>query len=182
MSMITMFFYIIPILSFLLILINLVFAPSNPYKEKKTPFECGYHSFFTQNRIQFTIIFFSFGFLFMLLDLEIILIFPFTVTSHFNDAYGTVSNFIFIFILVVGFFYELGNNALTIDTKQDTNKKKIPYSPHPFVEMNIKSSMFDFFKYFRYEILKKWFVCFGFNILVTIFFSFFVKYSCLKLG
>jgi NADH-ubiquinone oxidoreductase chain 3 len=49
----------IPLLSFLLLGANIIFAPHNPY-EKNSVFECGYHSFLGQNRTQFSISFFIF--------------------------------------------------------------------------------------------------------------------------
>lgn len=102
-------------------LVNLIFAPHKPYREKKTPFECGYHSFLLQNRTQFTISFFIFGLLFLLFDLEIILITPYSVSSYFNAGYGTFWVIAFVFILALGFLFELGKKALVIDTKQGDN-------------------------------------------------------------
>ena len=120
-----MFFLIfIPILSFILLSVNLILAPHMPYKEKKTPFECGYHSFLWQNRTQFTILFFVFGLLFLLFDLEIVLIYPFAVTSKINGIYGLVIVIIFAIIVTIGFVFELGKNALTIDSKQNEFKSK----------------------------------------------------------
>ena len=45
MTSIKIFLMFVPVLSFLLLGINFLLAPHKPYKEKKTPFECGYHSF-----------------------------------------------------------------------------------------------------------------------------------------
>lgn len=89
-----------------------------PYKEKKTPFECGYHSFLSQNRTQFTISFFLFALLFLLFDLEIVLIYPFTVSSYANGIYGLVVMILFTLILTLGFIFELGKNALKIESRQ----------------------------------------------------------------
>lgn len=112
------FLLFVPILGFILLNINFLLAAHNPYKEKKTPFECGYHSFLAQNRTQFTISFFIFALLFLVFDLEIVLIYPYTVSNYFNGIYGIGPVLVFIIILTVGFQFELGNNALSIDTKQ----------------------------------------------------------------
>jgi len=133
MTSIIFFFIFIPLLSIILLGVNFLFAPHKPYKEKKTPFECGYHSFLAQNRTQFTISFFLFALLFLLFDLEIVLIYPYTVSSYGNNVYGLVVVLGFTFILTVGFVYELGKSALKIETKQDksrfdslvTNKKPL---------------------------------------------------------
>ncbi len=122
MSSIIFFFLFIPILSFILLTVNFGFAPYKPNKEKKTPFECGYHSFLAQNRTQFTISFFIFGILFLLFDLEIVLIYPYTVSSYANNIYGLLVMLIFTIILTLGFVFEFGKDALKIDTKKN------PYS------------------------------------------------------
>ena len=111
-------FIIIPIISILLLIINFVLAPHKPYKEKKTPFECGYHSFIFQNRTQFTISFFLFGLFFLMFDIEIVMIYPLPVSSYFNAGYGIFVVTIFVLILALGFVFELGKGALRIDSKQ----------------------------------------------------------------
>ena len=73
MSSITFFFILVPIIAILFLVLNLVFAPHNPYQEKYSIFECGFHSFLGQNRTQFGIKFFIFGLVYLLLDLEIII-------------------------------------------------------------------------------------------------------------
>ena len=121
MTSIIFFIIFIPVLGAVLLTINFILAPHKPYKEKKTPFECGYHSFLAQNRTQFTVSFFLFGFGFLIFDLEIVSIFPVTVTSYFNGGYGITIVVIFALLLTLGFVFELGNNALNIDTKQENN-------------------------------------------------------------
>lgn len=120
----TFFLVFIPILSIILLSVNFILAPHEPYKEKKTPFECGYHSFIWQNRTQFTISFFIFGLLFLLFDLEIILIYPYAVTSYGNQIFGLSSMIGFTLILTIGFMFELGRNALTIESKANTKVGK----------------------------------------------------------
>ena len=114
----TFFFVFVPIVAILLLVINLLFAPHNPYEEKDSVFECGFHSFLGQNRTQFTISFFIFALLFLIFDLEIVLIYPFSVSSYANNIYGLVIMIIFTLIVTVGFIFELGKNALKIESKQ----------------------------------------------------------------
>lgn len=114
----TFFIIFIPILSIILLFVNLLLAPHNPYQEKDSVFECGFHSFLGQNRTQFSISFFIFGLLFLLFDLEIILIYPYSVSGYNNDVYGLIIMMIFFVLLTLGFIFELGKNALTIDSKQ----------------------------------------------------------------
>jgi len=114
----TFFFIFVPILAIALLAINILFAPHNPYEEKKSPFECGFHSFLGQNRTQFSISFFIFGLLFLLFDLEILLVYPYVVSSYTNGIYGLIIMLIFFLALTLGFVYELGKNALKIDSRQ----------------------------------------------------------------
>jgi NADH-ubiquinone oxidoreductase chain 3 len=118
MSTTTFFLIFIPILAFLLLLINIIFSPHNSYQEKDSAFECGFHSFLGQNRTQFSISFFIFALLFLLFDLEILLIYPYVVSAYFNGLYGLIIMLIFFIILTLGFAFELGKNALKIESKQ----------------------------------------------------------------
>jgi NADH-ubiquinone oxidoreductase chain 3 len=117
----TFFIIFIPILAILLLAINLILAPHNPYQEKDSAFECGFHSFLGQNRTQFSVSFFIFGLLFLLFDLEILLVYPYSVSSYTNDIYGLVVMMVFFVLLTLGFIFELGKNALTIDSRQTSS-------------------------------------------------------------
>ena len=101
MNSFTFFIIFIPILACVLLAVNLLFATHNPYQEKDSPFECGFHSFLGQNRTQFSISFFIFALLFLLFDLEIVIL--------------------FILLLTFGFIFELGKKALTIESRQFVN-------------------------------------------------------------
>lgn len=94
------------------------------YQEKYSIFECGFHSFLGQNRSQFTIKFFIYALIFLLLDLEILLLFPFGVSGYTNDLYGLIIMLGFTTIVTIGFVYELGKNALKIDSRQALIKNK----------------------------------------------------------
>lgn len=125
MSGMTIFIILVCIIALLFLFINLVFAPHNPYQEKLSAFECGFHSFL-QTRLPFNITFYIYGLLFLLFDLEIFLVFPYAVSSFNNEIYGLGVLLIFFFILTLGFIFELGKGALNIYTKQNTDiaKKK----------------------------------------------------------
>ncbi len=124
MSSLSIFFIFVIIIALLFLVINSIFAPHNPYQEKYSIFECGFHSFLGQSRSQFTIKFFIYALIFLLLDLEILLIFPFGVSGYVNDIYGLTIVLGFIVIVTIGFVYELGKNALKIDSRQNLTKNK----------------------------------------------------------
>ena len=121
MSSITFFFLFIPLLVFILLAINLIFAPHNPYPQKDSPFECGFSSYLGQNRTQFSISFFIFALLFLLFDLEILLVYPYIVSAYNNSIYGLVNMLIFFLVLTLGFAFELGKKALSIDSRQTSS-------------------------------------------------------------
>jgi NADH-ubiquinone oxidoreductase chain 3 len=115
----TFFFFFIPCLAFILLAVNLIFAPHNPYQEKDSPFECGYHSFLGQNRTQFNISFFVFALLFLLFDLEILLVYPYVVSAYLNSILGLIIVEIFFFVLTAGLVYELGKGVLKVPSRQN---------------------------------------------------------------
>ena len=114
----TFFFIFIPILAIILLGVNLILAPHNPYEEKDSVFECGFHSFLGQNRSEFSISFFIFALLFLLFDLEILLVYPYVVSGYVNGIFGLIIMLLFFIILTLGFAFELGKNALSIESKQ----------------------------------------------------------------
>lgn len=119
MSSISFFFLFIPILAIILLLVNIIFAPHNPYEEKDSVFECGFHSFLGQNRSEFSISFFIFALLFLLFDLEILLVYPYVVSAYHNSIFGLLVMLLFFVLLTLGFAFELGKNALSIDSRQE---------------------------------------------------------------
>ena len=81
MSSLTIFFIFVCIIAILFLAINFILAPRNPYNEKISAFECGFHSFL-QTRLPFNISFFIYAIVFLLFDLEILLIYPFSVSAY----------------------------------------------------------------------------------------------------
>lgn len=118
MTSLTFFFLFIPLLAIILLSVSVILSPHNPYQEKNSAFECGFHSFLGQNRTQFSVSFFIFALLFLLFDLEILLVYPYIVSAYTNGIYGLVIMLVFFFILTLGFVFELGKNALKIDSRQ----------------------------------------------------------------
>ncbi len=114
----TIFIFIVIAIAILFLVVNFLLAPHNPYQEKYSIFECGFHSFLGQNRAQFSVMFYVFGFVFLLLDIEVLLIYPFAISGYSNGAYGLITTLGFLIIITFGFVFELGKSALKIDSKQ----------------------------------------------------------------
>jgi len=121
MSSVTFLFIFVTILTIVFLLLNFILAPHNPYQEKYSIFECGFHSFLGQNRTQFGVKFFIFALVYLLLDLEILVIYPYGISVYDNGIYGLIVVLIFIGIITAGFVFELGKNALKIDSRQSNN-------------------------------------------------------------
>ena len=128
MSSMTFFFIFVVILAIIFLVVNFILAPHNPYQEKYSIFECGFHSFLGQNRTQFGVKFFIFALVYLLLDLEILLTFPFAVSEYINDIYGLIITLGFIGIITLGFVYELSKSALKIDSRQNLGITKEKFS------------------------------------------------------
>ncbi len=118
MSSMTFFFLFVSILALVFLIVNLVLAPHNPYQEKYSIFECGFHSFLGQNRTQFGVKFFIFALVYLLLDLEILLTFPFALSEYVNDIYGLSIAVGVRRIRTIGWVFELGKSALKLDSRQ----------------------------------------------------------------
>jgi len=128
MSSFTFFFLFVSILALIFLVINLLLAQHNPYQEKYSIFECGFHSFLGQNRTQFGVKFFIFALVYLLLDLEILLTYPFAVSGYVNNIYGLIVALLFIGIITIGFVFELGKSALKIDSRQVITLLKVKSS------------------------------------------------------
>lgn len=120
MSSMTFFFIFVCIIAILFLAINFILAPRNPYYEKISAFECGFHSFL-QTRLPFNISFFIYAIVFLLFDLEILLIYPFSVSAYNIEIYGLIVMLIFTIAITIGFIFELGKGALKISNKQVDN-------------------------------------------------------------
>lgn len=120
MSSVTLLFIFVSVLTLVFLLLNFILAPHNPYQEKYSIFECGFHSFLGQNRTQFGVKFFIFALVYLLLDLELLVIYPFGLSGYENGTYGLIIVLLFIGIITAGFVFELGKGALKIDSRQST--------------------------------------------------------------
>ena len=110
----------------LLLLINSFFSLSVKYLEKGGGFECGFTSFL-QTRERYNIIFYRVSLLFLVFDLEIILAFPYPAIYQKNENSSKNNVLAFLYILVIGFIYELKEGALNVVKTAHSTEVKVDY-------------------------------------------------------
>ncbi len=99
------------VISCVLVGIPAMFAESKPSASKNAPFECGFDAF-SDNRSEFDVRFYLVAILFIIFDLEIMFLFPWSITLGKIGFFGFWSMMVFLFILLVGFIYEWKKGAL----------------------------------------------------------------------
>lgn len=113
--------FLVPILALALLLLNVLLAVHHPDAEKVSAYECGFISIAGQTRTQFQIHFFLVALLFLVFDLEIILLFPAALTLYQIGFYGFSIFIIFLVILTLGFVLEIASGAIKITSNSLTN-------------------------------------------------------------
>lgn len=100
-------------------------ATSNPDPAKIAPYECGFSSF-SDARQKFQISFFLVAILFLVFDVEILFLYPLAISLYHVSFLGFWIALFFIFIITIGFIYELASNVL--DYAKTPSSKTPPFS------------------------------------------------------
>lgn len=79
--------------------------------EKLSAYECGFHPF-EDTRDKFDVRFYLVSILFIIFDLEVVFLFPWCLKFLGLGGLGYWSMMLFLWILIVGFFYEWRKGAL----------------------------------------------------------------------
>lgn len=127
MNTLLMLFIFVPILSVILLALNLLLAPSNPDAAKVSAYECGFSPIEGQTRTVFHINFYLVGILFLVFDLEILLLFPIAVSLYQVSTFGFSVALLFFIVLTVGFILEIGSGAINISSSRGYNNN----TPNP---------------------------------------------------
>jgi NADH-ubiquinone oxidoreductase chain 3 len=121
MNTLLMLFIFVPILAVLLLGLNLLFAVNKPNEAKESVYECGFNAVYGQTRSTFQIHFFIVALLFLVFDLEILLLFPIALTLYQVSMFGFSVALIFFIVLTIGFVLEIGTGAIKV-TSSSINK------------------------------------------------------------
>ena len=89
-------------------------SKQNPDAEKLSPYDCGFEPF-EDARVKFDVRFYLIAILFIIFDLEIAFLFPWSVALSAIGLYGFFSMLVFLFLLTIGFIYEWKKGALEWD-------------------------------------------------------------------
>lgn len=104
-------FIICVILAVLILGLSYILKSKNYNWEKISAYECGFHPF-EDSRSTFDVRFYLVAILFIIFDLEITFLFPWSIRFEILHFFGYISMLIFIYILLIGFIYEWKKGAL----------------------------------------------------------------------
>ena len=86
-------------------------AVQNPDSEKMSAYECGFEPF-EDARNKFDVRFYIVAILFIIFDVEVVYLFPWSVSLYATGFQGFWAMMLFLIILTVGFLYEIVKKAL----------------------------------------------------------------------
>ena len=98
-------------LGLVLILAAAIIAVRNPDPEKASAYECGFNAF-DDARMRFDVRFYLVSILFIIFDLEVAFLFPWSVAFGELSMVAFWSMMVFLAVLTVGFAYEWKKGAL----------------------------------------------------------------------
>nr|QDI93874.1 NADH dehydrogenase subunit 3 [Ausejanus albisignatus] len=98
--------------SVLMILCSIISKKSYMNREKMSPFECGFDPK-SSSRIPFSSQFFLIAVLFLIFDIEIVIILPMIITLKMSNMMSWfITSSMFIMILILGLYHEWKNGIL----------------------------------------------------------------------
>lgn len=98
-------------ISVFLVTMGFLRGASRPDTEKLSAYECGFEPF-SDARMKFDVRFYLVAILFIIFDLEIAFLFPWSISLSSQGMFGFWSMMVFLGILTVGFIYEWKRGAL----------------------------------------------------------------------
>lgn len=107
-------FIFVPILALILLALNVLLSPHRPDEQKVSAYECGFQPVYGQTRTSFQIHFMVVALLFLIFDLEVLLLFPLALTLYQVSTFGFSIGIIFFIILTIGFVLEIGSGAISM--------------------------------------------------------------------
>jgi NADH:ubiquinone oxidoreductase subunit 3 (subunit A) len=100
-----------PIFPALPILIAWILRPSKPNVLKSQTYECGVETV-GDTWVQFRVQYYIYGLIFLVFDVEMVLMFPWAMAYNRLDLFGFVDGAIFILLLLCGLLYAWSKGVL----------------------------------------------------------------------
>lgn len=91
--------------------VSKLIRPDRPNSAKLMTYECGEVPF-GDARVQFNNRFYIIGLMFLIFEVEILLLFPWAVVFKEIGWFAFAAMFAFVFLIFIGFIYELGKGEL----------------------------------------------------------------------
>jgi NADH-quinone oxidoreductase subunit A len=110
-NIIFIFFCITTLVGVILYFFSYFVVLKNLDSEKISAYECGFDPFY-DTTLPFNIKFYLVSILFIIFDLEVSFLFPWTITFLQIGFFGYLTMLVFLFILTLGFIYEWLSGAL----------------------------------------------------------------------
>lgn len=110
-AIILLFLIMSSILSIILFLLSYFITPQKLDQEKVSAYECGFNPF-DDARTTFDVRFYLVAILFLIFDLEVSFLFPWSIILNQIQGVGYITMIIFLLILTIGFIYEWYKGAL----------------------------------------------------------------------
>ena len=89
----------------LLILLSILLGPQNPTRTKQLPFECGATAVGDLKSMRFGVHFYPIAVLFLLFDIEVLFLYPWSTTLRETGWNGFTGMLIFLLVIGLGLAY-----------------------------------------------------------------------------
>nr|WJJ70132.1 NADH dehydrogenase subunit 3 [Praya sp.] len=93
------------VISFIISFLSIILSEKTPDKEKVSSYECGFNPIYIPGK-PFSIRFFLIAILFLVFDIEITFLFPWSVSTNLINLNGQFILLLFLLILIIGLIYE----------------------------------------------------------------------------
>nr|AIA61054.1 NADH dehydrogenase subunit 3 [Cyanidiaceae sp. MX-AZ01] len=110
-SIILIFIFLTFFLSLVIFIFSYIFSIQKTDSEKISAYECGFNPF-DDARTTFDIRFYLVAILFLIFDLEVSFLYPWSISLGYLGTNGFFPMCVFLFILTIGFLYEWFKGAL----------------------------------------------------------------------
>jgi NADH:ubiquinone oxidoreductase subunit 3 (subunit A) len=110
-AFIGVFFVLAPLLPALPVALGVLFSPKKPNAIKQATYECGVETV-GDTWVQFKVQYYIYGLIFLIFDVEMVFLFPWSVAYSQLSWFGFAAGFLFIFLLTDALLYAWRKDAL----------------------------------------------------------------------